>query len=284
MKILSIKVMKAEDIYNILDTRSFRSRKPPVGHVKEAIVRINYSLESNEPVQFTYYWGQGSEELVGTPEFMQIKFLRNRLAKIAEEYAPGVLVNIIFCDTHINWNGIKCSKEYLTSLEYAFDGLFSKPDNLNFQFHLMSKVANYTMGRDGLFTQFRDYEKISSTREYNDEEKALLKIIYPMAEKHNKRIKSPELAGKVYFEMNIKEKEDVERVFPNSTMITNNAPEFSLILPKPIFCSYSIGKGLRDKSWFVDGDSAKVQQLLRKHSHIANLYEKIHGNKERAIG
>ena len=76
--------MKAEEIYNILDTQSFRSKRAPVGHIEETVLRINHSIKNNEPIQFTYYWGQGSEELAGTPEFMQIKFLRNRLTKIAE--------------------------------------------------------------------------------------------------------------------------------------------------------------------------------------------------------
>jgi hypothetical protein len=235
-----------ESVLKAFNTRAFKREQPDNPELMLQIVAR--SIARNEPVPFVLYWGKGPRANIAGPEIKCLDYLASLDARIRQRHAPGAAITLIFTDTHAELNGH--SPE---SIAAYFNDLTVSAAQRGFKTKLLSELLAGTDLAVEAHTQTVPQELMPTLRE--------------SASKWFRGSGTIEEGAIRYYQLNMVEKQVVERAFAHAIFVTFNGSEMRNLFPAqlPIFYMYSVRHGVSDKPWFLPADVASHQAPSNVH-------------------
>ncbi|MDD9864488.1 MAG: hypothetical protein OXU54_07940 [Gammaproteobacteria bacterium] len=193
---------------------------------------IDRAVRSDMPLQFLILWGKGEKRIADGSESRACDWLSAYAGGVVKAWSPGVLIDIICCDTHARLNGY--GKEEIREYFESLAGCFKR---LNASVRFMSRIWK----RGGL-----DLERIKNLafkHTFDDWSRlAGPKVnLVAMAEKCT-RSDHPIEAARLYCAARTLEHKILEKMFSGHLFVTSDRREFLLQPALPILRITSWGK------------------------------------------
>lgn len=255
-------VTSGEYLFGKIKSKKYRRAAFPEGHEERIREIINESVRRNEPIHFIKLWGKGDHDTTELPESMALDFLFHCLKEVTNEYPPGVTLNIVFADTHVQFNERRNGDQYLESLRTLIDKKAAHLTNLKIKISKMSEVVPY---KAPITSTLGEFKHAAETCEINTEySNAVIPELLAQAKKHYQGKEPPELIAKAYLFMNLFERDNLSSVFPNHIFISYNNPKQHKMYPEPMFPMFSIAHGQTAKPWFIAPEALQAAVLTQK--------------------
>lgn len=233
-----------DEIVNILRKRKFNRLKlieseSEFSKIEDA---VENTIRSRMPLSFVMYWGISAKQESCSADEQAIAFIEKLSKELQSKYQVGAKFELIFCDTHANFNGYSLKNSYISQVIYHFE-----KTSIDANFHKMSDIAGNTS---------QDPPPLDSINEiYINIDPSTKKELKNMASKHHLWEADPDEVVKKYIALNRFESLYVERLFKDSIFITyNDANKLRFLFPLglPVYSMYSLKKGKTIKPWFVN--------------------------------
>lgn len=237
-----------ESVLKAFNTRAFKREQPDNPDLMLQIVAR--SIARNEPVPFVLYWGKGPRANIAKPEIKCLDYLASLDARIRQRHAPGAAITLIFTDTHAELNGHSAE-----SIAAYFNDLTASAAQRGFATTLLSELlAGTDLAVDALT------QTVTVPQE-------LMPTLRECAAKWFRGNGTIDEGAIRYYQLNMVEKQVVERAFPHAIFVTFNGSEMRSLFPVqlPIFYMYSVRHGVSDKPWFLPADVASHQASSNVH-------------------
>ncbi len=277
------KLSPAEEIYAAIATQKHKYRRCGLqpGDQERITEIFDQALEDGSPVELLMFWGQGQRDYVAAPEEMAAEFLAIALGNISSRISNDVVLNLVFCDSHIKFNGYEYSEEYQKQVTQLIRDKFAEQSgNLVVKPHLMSEVAGYTPTKDGKsFKQYQEFEGMAASVELDPELQRSL--TFAAMKNYKGQIEDPELAAKNYYLLNLFENGPLAEKFEGSIFLTYNNRLHKYITPEgmPTFYMNSLNKNTSMKPWFTDERIVEPATLSQSPDIVGPANDK--GGRER---
>jgi L-tyrosine isonitrile synthase len=240
----------AEQIIRSFNTWSYKREQPSDANLLQ-LVTVRAAAQ-NAPVPFILYWGKGPRRDVAAPDLQCLNYIASLGQRISECYRHGASFTLLLTDTHAHLNDHARS-----DTEHYFKAIERVSAERGFKCRLLSDVT----------TAQPDAGKVSD--ELLSAERASVEMIDTLISSATKWYRgdgSSAQGAMRYFQLNMHEKQAVEREYPDSIFITFNSSRHRLLFPDglPIFYMYSLKKGVAVKPWFLvdpDASSPDIQTL-----------------------
>jgi L-tyrosine isonitrile synthase len=235
-----------ESVLKAFNTRAFKREQPDNPDLMLQIVAR--SIARNEPVPFVLYWGKGPRANIAKPEVNCLDYLASLDARIRQRHPPGATITLIFTDTHAGLNGHSAE-----SIAAYFNDLTVHAAQRGFATKQLSELL---AGTD---------LAVEARAESVPEE--LMPSLRESASKWFRGNGTIDEGATRYYQLNMVEKQVVERAFLHAIFVTFNGSEMRSLFPAhlPIFYMYSVRHGVCDKPWFLPADVASHQAPSNVH-------------------
>jgi hypothetical protein len=235
-----------ESVLKTFNTRAFKREQPDNPDLMLQIVAR--SIARNEPVPFVLYWGKGPRAQIAKPEIKCLDYLASLDARIRQRHAPGAAITLIFTDTHAELNGHSAE-----AIATYFNDLTASARQRGFATALLSELL-----ADADLTIEPHPQTVPQE---------LMPTLRESASKWFRGSGTIEEGAIRYYQLNMVEKQVVERAFSHAIFVTFNGSEMRSLFPAqlPIFYMYSVRHGVSDKPWFLPADVASHQASSNVH-------------------
>lgn len=264
----------AQDIFKLLNGKAMRRTQPYAGDAEEAVARIEQSVATNTPIPLMMYWGKAKRDTIDAPEQEAIASLAKHLGKISASYAPGIDLNLVFVDTHVAFNGVPYTDDYIAALKDAFETAFAAYPNLHVYVSRASEHLQFQPTSDG--QGFKEFDTLAEHAQNSDIPASVKQALAERATRYYHRSNhTPEIAGTMYYELCKLEQKPMGEAFKNHLFLTyNNATaggkkHFGVPEGIPAICLYSMKRGVTDKPW--NADPQRFQKRKKKAKAAAAM-------------
>lgn len=202
------------------------------------LATVKRATDRGVPLSFVLYWGKGPRTRTAQPDRQCLDYLASLAARVREVYAPGVLFDLVFTDTHARLNG-----HQPPAIEQYFRGIEALAAPGPFRFHRLSALVATIDAGDV---------------EIGDPDPATLHQLEQSAAKWYRGEGDVRHGAREYFRLNMIERLAIERAFPEAIFTTFNGSDCRALFPErmPIFYMYSLRKGFAVKPWFLPDPDA----------------------------
>jgi L-tyrosine isonitrile synthase len=246
-------IATAKRVIQSFNTWAFKREQPSSVDLLHSIVAA--AIQRGAPIPFVLYWGKGPRRSLAVPDLQCLDYIASMGERIAEQYAPGALFNLLLTDTHagLNEHAETDTKAYYAAIETAASARA-------FQCRYLSEVTRSSAA--SLHPQESEVPPAE-----------VLEALTKSAAKWYRGDGTPSEGAVQYFELNMLEKRAVELEFPDTVFVTFNNSKHRILFPKslPIFYMYSLKKGVAVKPWFVVEASSTRAGIPSTSQHFPKL-------------
>ena len=217
-------------------------RRNPCHKEDELHERVQSAILTAQPLDFLAFWGCGPRRDVAMPDLIALDALRELLASVSDAAPIRAHLNLVCTDVHAASNGH--SADHYESYFRQIEQIAAQP---NLTVHRESTV--WQQGNLSL----ADVAVLASTSAFETKWQAFpLKDRFLLQASRHSKSADREMAARRYYATCLLERDVFKALFPKSTFLTYNGPEFNECFPDlPTLYTYPGPRGRTVKPWFV---------------------------------